>query len=154
MVKPYYAGIVIAAACLLALKRRDIRAFFMPEFLFSGAITAAYLGLSYALYPAFFETLLPLLRDTYMAFRQPADILLLAASPWLALPVAYALLRRLIDRPEPSDFLMLAAAIALLPYFLAGQGLGLPHLSCHPLRLGGAGGEPCHAVRGAQFQTP
>ena len=122
MVKPYYAGIVIAASCLLALKRRDIRAFFMPEFLFSGAITAAYLGLSYALYPIFFETLLPLLRDTYMAFRQPADILLLAASPWIVLPVAYALLRRLIDRPEPSDFLMLAAAIALLPYFWQGKG--------------------------------
>ena len=71
MVKPYYAVIVVAAACMLALKRRDIRVFFLPEFVLSGVITAAYLGLSYALYPAFFETLLPVLRDTYMAYRRP-----------------------------------------------------------------------------------
>ncbi len=75
MVKPYYAIIVIAAACMLAFRRRDIRVLFLPEFLLSGAIAAAYLGLSYALYPAFFETLVPLLRDTYMAYRRPLDML-------------------------------------------------------------------------------
>ena len=122
MVKPYYAVIVVAAACMLALKRRDIRVFFLPEFVLSGVITAAYLGLSYALYPAFFETLLPVLRDTYMAYRRPLDLLLLAVLPWLALPVVYGFQRRLIDRPEACDFLMLAAAAALLPYFLQAKG--------------------------------
>jgi hypothetical protein len=121
MVKPYYAIIIIAAACLLALKRRDIRFFFLPEFLLSGAITVAYLVIGYVLYPAFFETLLPLLRDTYMAYRRPFDMLLLPAAPWLALPIVYALFRRLIDRPEPSDFMILAAAVALLPYFMQGK---------------------------------
>jgi hypothetical protein len=121
MVKPYYAIIVIGAACMLALKRRDIRTFFLPEFLLSGAITATYLGLSYALHPAYFETLVPLLRDTYMAYRRPFDMMLLTMVPWLALPIVYALLRRLIYRRGPSDFLMLAAAVALLPYFLQGK---------------------------------
>lgn len=121
MVKPYYAIVVVAAACLLALKRRDIRVLFLPEFVLSGAITAAYLALSYTLYPAFFETLLPLLRDTYMAFRQPLDILIFTAVPWLALPVSYAVWRRLINRREPSDFLMAAAIAAWVPYFLQGK---------------------------------
>ena len=121
MVKPYYAIIIIAAACMAAFRRRDIWVLCLPEFLLSGAIAAAYLGLSYALYPAFFETLVPLLRDTYMAYRRPLDMLLLTAVPWLALPIVYAPLRRLLDQPGPSDFLMLAAAVALLPYLLQGK---------------------------------
>jgi hypothetical protein len=63
----------------------------------------------------------PLLRDTYMAYRRPLDMLLLTAMPWLALPIVYAPLRRLLDQPRPSDFLMLAAAVAVLPYLLQGK---------------------------------
>ena len=122
MVKPYYAAVVFSAACLLALKRRDLRAFFMPEFLLSAALTAACLAVSNALHPEFFETLLPLLSDTYMSYRLPLGMLLQIVMPWLALPAAYLLVRRFIERPEPCDFLMLAAAAALLPYLLQGKG--------------------------------
>lgn len=122
MVRPYYAAVVVAAAILLAVKRRDIRVFLLPEFILSGVVTVAYLGLSKVMYPNYFGTLLPLLRDTYIPYRLPFDLLLMTFVPWLVLPVLYVASRRLIDRPEALDFLMLGAAVAWLPYFLQGKG--------------------------------
>jgi len=122
MVRPYYAAVVVAAACLLAAKRRDIRVFLLPEFILSGVVTLFYLGLSKVMYPAYFDTLLPLLSDIYIPYRLPLDILLTTFVPWLLLPVLYFTGRRYIDRPEVPDFLMLGAVVAWLPYFLQGKG--------------------------------
>ncbi|MDN5926753.1 MAG: hypothetical protein L0I29_06740 [Hyphomicrobiales bacterium] len=122
MVRPYYAVVVIASALYLALRRRDIWTLFLPEFVLSGIGTASYLALIYFLYPDFFAKLLPLLRDTYMAYRMPADMLLLLAIPGVVLAVAYAVHRRLIDSPQFPDVLMVASLAAWLPFFIQGKG--------------------------------
>lgn len=122
MVKPYYAVVVVAAACLLAWRRRDLRVFFLPEFLLSGTITAGYLALIYIQYPVFFETLLPLLRETYMAYRRPIASLSIVFVFWFPLFGAYLLIRQRIVRCNAADFLMVASVAALLPYFLQGKG--------------------------------
>lgn len=135
IVRPYYVVVVLAAACFVAFRRRDLRVLLLPEFVLSGLATVLYLAAALALYPPYFETLLPLLNETYMAYRQPAGLLLLTALPWLALMLVYMLRRRLLDRPEPSDFLMVAALAAWVPYFL--QGKGWPYQS-YPATLFGS----------------
>jgi hypothetical protein len=122
MVKPYYAVVIIAAALFLVLRRRDIRALFLPEFVVSGVGTAGYLALIYLLYPDFFTKLMPLLRDTYMAYRMPTGALLLLALPGLVLAIAYAFHRRLLDRPQLPDILMVASLAAWFPFFVQGKG--------------------------------
>jgi hypothetical protein len=122
MVRPYYAVVIIAVALYLALRQRNIRMLFLPEFVLAGVGTAGYLVLIYFLYPAFFATLLPLLRETYIAYRQPTGLLLLFATPWLVLPFAYAFRRPWIQPPGPSDVLMVASLAAWLPYFMQGKG--------------------------------
>jgi putative flippase GtrA len=122
MVKPYYAIVVIAVAVYLALRRRDMRTLFLPEFVLSGAGTAGYLVLIYLLYPDFFAKLMPLLRDTYMAYRMPTEILLWLAMPGFVLIAAYAFCRRLTDRQDFPDVLMVASLAAWLPFFVQGKG--------------------------------
>lgn len=136
MVKPYYAVVVIASACFIAYRRRDIRALLLPEFVLSGVITAGYLAFIYALYPVFFETWIPLLRDTYMASRLPMRVLALTALPWLALPLVYLLCRNRMAIAEPSDSLIVASLAAWIPCFL--QGKGWPYHAYPAIFLGSA----------------
>lgn len=122
MVKPYYAAVIIMVALYLALRRRDIRVLFLPEFVLAGVGTAGYFVLIYLLYPDFFTELMPLLRDTYMAYRLPAEALLLFAMPGLVLAAAYVFCRRLVDRPQFPDILMVASLAAWIPFFAQGKG--------------------------------
>ena len=63
MVKPYYATIIIAAACTVAFRRRDIWVLCLPEFRLWRHYGGVSVGSATLWYPAFFETLVPLLRE-------------------------------------------------------------------------------------------
>lgn len=121
LVKPYYAVIVIAAAAYIAVRRGTWRAFLLPEFVIAGVMSIAYMAVFYAAYPVFFSELLPLLRETYLAFSWPFYSLLPIALPWLALPVAYWFLAGRGGRNELSDVFLLAGLVALIPYFIQGK---------------------------------
>ncbi|PLP56124.1 hypothetical protein CYK37_26720 [Mesorhizobium loti] len=122
MVKPYYALIVIAVAGFVVVRKRDSRLFFLPEFLLAGTVTVGYLVVAYIIYPDFYEKLLPLLRETYMAFSQPFGLLATLLLPLLVLPLAYSLFARRGGRSTLSDLLMISAGVALIPFFVQGKG--------------------------------
>jgi hypothetical protein len=122
LVKPYYALIVIAAALYIAVRRRDWRALFLPEFLLAAIITVAYLALAWFVYPDFFTTLLPLLNEIYMSFRWPFLTLAYLCLPLLVLPFAVRSLRARGGWSELAGLLFWTSIAALIPYFIQGKG--------------------------------
>ncbi|MBN9073066.1 MAG: GtrA family protein [Rhizobiales bacterium] len=122
MFKPYYALLTLAAALYVVARRRDWRLLFLPEYLLAGALSAAYMGFFYLAYPAYFADLLPLLRETYLAFAWPFPLLARVALSSALIPAVYLLLRRRLGKSELSHILMLVSLVAFLPYFIQGKG--------------------------------
>jgi hypothetical protein len=122
LVKPYYAIVVLAVAALVVARRRDLRLFLLPEFLVAGAATTAYMAGFYYAYPSYFRELLPLLRETYMAFSWPLSSLLLLAAPWLAVVAVQSVLAKRGGRSLLADVFLVAAVAAWVPFFVQGKG--------------------------------
>ncbi|WP_353643947.1 GtrA family protein [Mesorhizobium sp. WSM2239] len=122
LVKPYYAVVVFAAATYVVVRRRDIGLFLLPEFLIAGGMSVAYMAVFYLAYPIYFEELLPILRETYMAFSWPLDLLAVLAAPLLVIPVVYGIFARSGGRSIFGDLLLICAGAACIPYFTQGKG--------------------------------
>jgi hypothetical protein len=122
LAKPYYAIVYIVAGLWVAIKRRDIRMFFLPEYLIPAAILLIYMAMAYLIYPQYFQEILPLLEETYLAFRHPFLSLLFVASPFLFLMLgkfsmpSTGLIRQL------SNLLFTVSLAAWIPYFYQGKG--------------------------------
>jgi hypothetical protein len=121
LVKPYYALIVVVGAACIAVRQRDWRAFFLPEYLVAASISVVYMAAFYLAYPAYFSELLPLLRETYMAFSWPLHRLAVLALPWLMLPLVYRMLSKRGARHDLAEVLLVAALAAWVPYFIQGK---------------------------------
>jgi hypothetical protein len=122
VVRPYYAVVILAAAVYVVVSRRDLRLLFLPEFLIAGGMSVAYMAVFYLAYPVYFEELLPLLRETYMAFSWPLYRLGLQAAPWLAIVAVYNIFAKRGGRTVLADLLLVCACAAWVPYFIQGKG--------------------------------
>lgn len=122
VIRPYYALIIIVAAIYAVVVRRDIRLFFLPEFLFTAAMSMVYMAVFYFYYPIYFKELLPLLRETYMPFSWPLSSLALQTTPWLGIAVVYYLLAKRGSRRSFADLSLICAVAAWVPFFIQGKG--------------------------------
>lgn len=122
LVKPYYALVWISVGLWVAFRRRNPRMIFLPDFLLPASVCVIYLAGIYLAYPLFFETFLPLLEQTYLAFRQPFYVLLAFGFPLYLLTFAKVMLPASGVRRDLSNLLFIASLSAWIPYFYQGKG--------------------------------
>jgi hypothetical protein len=122
--KPHFAIGIFFALAALAIHARSLRMFFGAENFVAAAIVAVYALGVVLLYPEFFSSIAPLVRDIYILvgasplelFKTPAVLI------WAALMFAAVVLKR-PGRIDSTALLLLAASTGfMLAFFLQRKG--------------------------------
>jgi hypothetical protein len=123
-IKPYFALAILFPYAFAALRRRSLRPIFGPETFLAGALVLAYGAAVAVWYPEFYETMLPVLADTYRHGRQPLLFLLSLPQFTCYLLLAATAVMTLRPRRWPSlpTALLLASTAFPLAYLDQGQG--------------------------------
>lgn len=127
MVKPQFALPTLALAAFLALRRRSLRPFVLPEYLLAAAATLVYAGAVVIVVPHYVRDVLPLVLDIYRPVKHALPTMLanIKLIEWgAALAVLLWLERRDIAAPATGPFV--AASAGFLVAFLE-QGRGWPY---------------------------
>ena len=131
-IKPHFGLAVAAAAATGALLRRTWRPLFAPEHLIAGALFAAYAASTFALYPAYWDDVMPVLRLLYLPMRAPFRFMLHGRmAVTLAFIVVVAAMVVVITKAErraasPPRLVALAAAAGFFGAAVI-QGKGWPY---------------------------
>jgi hypothetical protein len=81
-IKPFFCLCLILPALLTVVRRRELRAALAPEYVIAAAVASLYGLTVLTLFPAYLQAVVPVLRDTYLAYRlSPRE--LLARPEWL-----------------------------------------------------------------------
>ena len=132
--KPHFLIFPIVTEITLLLHRRQVRGWLRPELLAIGAAGAVYAVTAFALFPAYFDTIVPIALLTYFAYGAHFPITLLR--PEIAFCIiaiaAYAVLRRRRGWSRSIDLLAAWTVAAFVTYL--AQNKGFPY-HIMPLRV-------------------
>lgn len=120
LVKPHWALAVLLPAIHIAWTKRSVRPLFAPEYVTIGVIAVTYLTAVLVLYPEFFQSMYPMLKQLYLPMRNGSNawpgifaLFALVLSPWLLL------------RARGADFAFAdIAGLASIGFFIAMFFLG------------------------------
>jgi hypothetical protein len=122
--KPFF--VVPVAACILfaAIRSRSWRVLFAPENIIAGVIvTSVSLG-TYIFYSEYFTITYPLVRDTYLSWSMPANVIFLNDATLIAATaLVTVLLARQKSRPDPALLVAMLASVGFaVSFFLQRRG--------------------------------
>lgn len=120
--KPHQALLVLALESFLFAKRRSVRSLLRPEPFLVVTLGVAYLIAARTLTPAYFTTIIPLLRDCYWAFGNRSFLQLIGDAPQLHILGLIAIFLWRKHKDLPVTVLLLAGIAATLAYYLQGTG--------------------------------
>lgn len=118
-IKPLFALAALLPAVTAAVVSRSPRAMVRPEHVVAGVAVVAYGAAAYMAFPAFFETMLPILREVYLPAGKPAAAVL--GQPgvlWLAALLALIPLHAGARVADARTGTLLAAAIGFAAAFV------------------------------------
>jgi len=85
-IKPQFAAAILLPALVVARADRRFAALLQVEYVIAGLIVLAYGAVVVTLFPAYVETMLPLVTDLYRPVREPIDVIVSAdVVRWLGL---------------------------------------------------------------------
>ncbi|MER8835533.1 hypothetical protein [Mesorhizobium sp. M0909] len=122
LVKPYYAGMVLAPALVVAARRRSLKSLFAVEHWIIGGLCIAYLGAVMLIHPEFLRDVYPLLVDVYGRIRIFLPIVICYGIPWCFLLFLIWRLWPAGHFPDLAAVALAASVAGLFPLFYQGKG--------------------------------
>lgn len=126
--KPHFAIALLGLALVIAWRTRCVRQLLGLEWTVAGAMTLAYLAISYWAFPEFFTTIAPTIAETYVPDRVGMTILLLGPAAMICAGSILLLRQRDLRPLPPESLVLLAAGIGAAAAYLI-QGKGWPYQS-------------------------
>lgn len=140
-IKPLFALAALLPALTAAVVSRSPRALVRPEHFVAGIVVVGYGAAAYAAFPAFFETMLPILKEVYLPASKPAAVIF--GQPgvlWLAALIGLIPLYAGARVTDPRTGTVLAAAIGFAAAFvIQHKGWAYHALPAYGLALAAAG---------------
>lgn len=122
LIKPYYALMIVVPALWVAWRRKSPWVLFVAEYWVIGAVCVAYIVAVATFHPEFLTDIYPLVRDTYMRFRQPVQVMMFYGPifGFVALLIYYFHRGRKLS--PLTVISLLAATAGLIPLVYQGKG--------------------------------
>jgi hypothetical protein len=122
LAKFYYAIVWITVGCWLAYKGRSLKTILLPEFLVIAVILGVYVSSVVLIYPEYFDSMFPLLKETYLVSRSPFLSLIELSYPMFLLTFAGMAIPIIGNERRLSTSLFLGSLSAWIPFFIQGKG--------------------------------
>lgn len=122
--KPFF--VVPVALCILfaAIRSRSWRVLFAPENVIAGVIVTSVSVGTYVFYPEYFTITYPLVRDTYLSWSMPFNVIFLNDATLIAaIALITVALARQKSRPDPALLVAVLASVGFaVSFFLQRRG--------------------------------